>query len=69
VTAAPPVPPAATRAPRPARALHYAGSRRWLVPWWGALPGWSYAGLFGAAAALALFLKPVAYRAFAYFQF
>jgi hypothetical protein len=50
-------------------ALHYAGSRRWLVPWWRALPGWSYAGLFGAAAALALFLKPVAYRAFIYFQF
>jgi alginate O-acetyltransferase complex protein AlgI len=49
--------------------VHFANQRRLLADWWRAIPGWSYAGLLGAAAALALFLKPVAYRAFIYFQF
>ena len=49
--------------------MHWLGWRRWLTSWWRAIPAWSYAALFGAAAALALFLKPVAYRAFIYFQF
>jgi alginate O-acetyltransferase complex protein AlgI len=50
-------------------AAHFAGSRRWLASWWRALPGWGYAALLGAGVAFALFLKPVAYRAFIYFQF
>jgi alginate O-acetyltransferase complex protein AlgI len=49
--------------------MHWLGWRRDLASWWRAIPAWSYATLFGAAAALALFLKPVAYRAFIYFQF
>jgi hypothetical protein len=49
--------------------VHFANRRRLLADWWRAIPGWSYAGLLGAGAALALFLKPVAYRAFIYFQF
>jgi alginate O-acetyltransferase complex protein AlgI len=50
-------------------AVHALNRRRALATWWRRLPGWSYAALLAAATALALFLKPVAYRAFIYFQF
>jgi len=49
--------------------VHALNARCAFAAWWRALPGWSYAGLLGAATALALFLRPVAYRAFIYFQF
>jgi hypothetical protein len=49
--------------------VHLANRLRLLSSWWRAIPGWGYAGLLGAAAAVTLFLKPVAYRAFIYFQF
>ena len=49
--------------------MHWLGWRRWLASWWRAIPAWSYAALLGAGVAFALFLKPVAYRAFIYFQF
>ena len=50
-------------------AVHGLNRRRWLASWWREIPGWSYAALLGAASVLVLFLKPVAYRAFIYFQF
>ena len=49
--------------------LHVANAHRAFATWWRRVPDWSYAALLGAAAALALFFKPVAYRAFIYFQF
>ena len=48
--------------------MHWLGAP-WLASWWRAIPAWSYAALLGAGVAFALFLKPVAYRAFIYFQF
>jgi hypothetical protein len=49
--------------------LHVANAHRAFATWWRRIPDWTYAGLLGAAAALALFFKPIAYRAFIYFQF
>jgi alginate O-acetyltransferase complex protein AlgI len=50
-------------------AIHALNAHRVFATWWRGIPDWSYATLLGAAAALALFFKPVAYRAFIYFQF
>lgn len=49
--------------------LHALAARRRLAAWWRALPDWGCAALLGAGAALLLFLAPVSYRAFIYFQF
>ncbi len=49
--------------------MHWACSRGWLATWWRRIPSEVYAALMGIAVAVALYMKPVVYKAFIYFQF
>jgi alginate O-acetyltransferase complex protein AlgI len=49
--------------------VHWLNSRQVFSTWWRRVPDWAYAAILGAGFALALFFKPVVYRAFIYFQF
>jgi hypothetical protein len=49
--------------------MHWLNSRRLLSSWWRRIPDFAYAALLGAGVAVALFMKPVHYKAFIYFQF
>lgn len=49
--------------------LHWVNFRKILSTWWRRIPDYAYAALLGAGVALALFMKPVHYKAFIYFQF
>ena len=49
--------------------VHWLNSRQVFATWWRRVPDWAYAAILGAGFALALFFKPVVYRAFIYFQF
>ncbi len=49
--------------------VHWLNYRALLSRWWRAIPDWAYSALLGAGCALALFMKPVLYKAFIYFQF
>jgi alginate O-acetyltransferase complex protein AlgI len=49
--------------------VHWINSRGILSKWWRAIPEWLFSLLLGAGWALALFMKPVAYKQFIYFQF
>ena len=49
--------------------MHWLNYRRILSTWWRRIPDFAYAALLGAGVAIALFMKPVHYKAFIYFQF
>jgi alginate O-acetyltransferase complex protein AlgI len=49
--------------------VHWLNYRRLLSTWWRRIPDYLYAALLGAGVALALFMKPVVYKQFIYFQF
>jgi hypothetical protein len=49
--------------------VHWLNYRRLLSTWWRRIPDYVYAALLGAGVAIALFMKPVVYKAFIYFQF
>ncbi len=49
--------------------VHWLNARALLSHWWRTIPDWLYAALLGAACSVALFMKPVVYKAFIYFQF
>ena len=49
--------------------VHWLNYRRLLSTWWRKIPDYVYAALLGAGVAIALFMKPVVYKAFIYFQF
>lgn len=49
--------------------IHFANSRAWFSTWWRRIPPWAYYAILGAAWAFALFMKPMAYKQFIYFQF
>jgi hypothetical protein len=49
--------------------VHWVNSRSFLGHWWRRIPDFCFAAVLGAGAALAIFAKPVVYKAFIYFQF
>ena len=49
--------------------MHWVNARGLLGQWWRRIPAPCYAALLGAGAAVAIFAKPVVYKAFIYFQF
>jgi hypothetical protein len=49
--------------------VHWVNYRRLLATWWRRIPDFVYAALLGAGVAVALFMKPIHYKAFIYFQF
>jgi hypothetical protein len=49
--------------------IHWLNSRQFFSTWWRRIPDWSYAMLLGMAVAVAIFMKPVVFKAFIYFQF
>jgi hypothetical protein len=49
--------------------VHWVNARAFLGQWWRRIPAPYYAALLGAGAAVAIFAKPVVYKAFIYFQF
>lgn len=49
--------------------VHFLNYRGILSTWWRRIPDWSFALLLGVGVAVAMFMKPVVFRAFIYFQF
>jgi alginate O-acetyltransferase complex protein AlgI len=49
--------------------MHWFCSRGWMATWWRRIPAELYAALLGVGVAVALYMKPVVYKAFIYFQF
>ena len=49
--------------------VHWLNYRRLLSTWWRRIPDYLFAALLGAGVAIALFMKPVVYKQFIYFQF
>jgi alginate O-acetyltransferase complex protein AlgI len=49
--------------------VHWLNSRQILSTWWRHIPDWCYAMLLGVGMAVAIFMKPVIFKAFIYFQF
>jgi alginate O-acetyltransferase complex protein AlgI len=49
--------------------VHWINARAFLGQWWRHIPAPCYAAMLGAGAAVAIFAKPVVYKAFIYFQF
>jgi alginate O-acetyltransferase complex protein AlgI len=49
--------------------IHWLASRKVFATWWRRVPDWAYAGLLGIGVAVALFLMPLRFKAFIYFQF
>ncbi len=49
--------------------VHWFCARGWMSRWWRRIPDYAYAALMGVGVSLALYMKPVVYKAFIYFQF
>lgn len=49
--------------------VHWLNSRKLLSTWWRRIPDWTFALLLGVGMAVAIFMKPVVFKAFIYFQF
>ena len=49
--------------------VHWLNFHGYLSQWWRSIPAYCFASFMGAGAALAIFMKPVVYKAFIYFQF
>ena len=49
--------------------VHWLNYKKLLSTWWRRIPEWSFAMLLGIAYAVAIFMKPVVFKAFIYFQF
>lgn len=49
--------------------FHWLNYRQVLSTWWRRMPEWSFAMLLGVGFALAVFMKPVVFKPFIYFQF
>lgn len=49
--------------------MHFLNYKKVFSTWWRRIPDWSFAMLLGVAVAVAIFMKPVVFKAFIYFQF
>jgi hypothetical protein len=49
--------------------VHWLNYRQVLSTWWRGMPEWSFAMLLGVGFAIAVFMKPVVFKPFIYFQF